>query len=280
MQVEIIKFIQSFSSSFLDLFFELITMFGEETLLVAISAYVFLSIDKRKGYRLIFTISSSACINSVIKNIVKAERPIGYEGITSNRLETATSYSFPSGHTQSSSSFWTSLYLIFKNKSYLITGIIIVLLVAISRLYLGVHWPIDVICGALFGLLWSVLFNKVFNYIEKNNGYYILFIMSLAFVISSLIFGDDDFHKVSGLFTGLSIGYYIETRFVNLSIESIKNKKILSYIILIFGLLFIKSVLKLIFPSTAIFTMLRYFFVGFWAFGIFPIIAKSISKSN
>lgn len=275
-QVEIIKFIQSFSSDFLDVFFEFITLFGEETILVLLAAFVFLSVDKNKGYKLIFTIASGTCFNALIKNIVKFERPIGIEGIVSKRVETATGYSFPSGHTQATSTFWSSLALITKNKSLYIFSAILIILVAVSRLYLGVHWPTDVIFGALFGFLWALIISKVFDYIQKNKCYKLLIGSSLVFVILTILLGDNDFYKSAGLLLGLSIGYVIEDKYVNLSIEMSKRNKSITYVILVVGLLIIKSVLKLIFPQTLIFSMIRYFFVGFWAFGITPIISQKL----
>lgn len=277
-QVEVIKFIQSFSNSFLDVFFEFLTLFGEETILVLLAAFIFLSVDKNKGYKLIFTIASGTCFNALIKNIVKFDRPIGIEGIVSNRVETATGYSFPSGHTQATSTFWTSLSIIVKNKILYVFSAILITLVAISRLYLGVHWPTDVIFGALFGVLWAILIGKVFDYIQKNKNYKLLVGSSLVFVILTILLGDNDFYKSAGLLLGLSIGYVIEDKYVNLSIDMTKRNKSITYVVLIVGLLIIKSGLKLIFPQTLIFSMIRYFLVGFWAFGITPVIAIKLKK--
>ncbi len=277
-QVEVIKFIQSFSNSFLDVFFEFLTLFGEETILVLLAAFIFLSVDKNKGYKLIFTIASGTCLNALIKNIVKFDRPIGIEGIVSNRVETATGYSFPSGHTQATSTFWTSLSIIVKNKNLYVFSAILITLVAVSRLYLGVHWPTDVIFGALFGVLWAIIIGKVFDYIQKNKNYKLLIGSSLVFVILTILLGDNDFYKSAGLLLGLSIGYVIEDKYVNLSIDMTKRNKSITYVVLIVGLLIIKSGLKLIFPQTLIFSMIRYFLVGFWAFGITPVIAIKLKK--
>lgn len=277
-QVEVIKFIQSFSNSFLDVFFEFLTLFGEETILVLLAAFIFLSVDKNKGYKLIFTIASGTCFNALIKNIVKFERPIGIEEIVSNRVETATGYSFPSGHTQATSTFWTSLSIIVKNKNLYVFSAILITLVAVSRLYLGVHWPTDVIFGALFGVLWAIIIGKVFDYIQKNKNYKLLIGSSLVFVILTILLGDNDFYKSAGLLLGLSLGYVIEDKYVNLSIDMTKRNKSITYVVLIVGLLIIKSGLKLIFPQTLIFSMIRYFLVGFWAFGITPVIAIKLKK--
>lgn len=277
-QIEIIKFIQSFSNTFFDYLFQVITLFGEESVLVLLSAVVFLSIDKNKGYKLIFTIASGTCFNALIKNIAKFERPIGIEGIISKRVQTATGYSFPSGHTQATSTFWSSVSLIFKKKLLYIISAIIILLVAISRLYLGVHWATDVVFGAIFGIIWAILVDKAFDYIQKSKNYTALLATCLIFAVICFFIGDDDFFKSSGLLLGLAVGYVIENKYVNLNIIMSRKNKGIVYALLIGGLLLIKTGLKIIFPEMLMFSMLRYFLVGFWAFGIVPIIASRLNK--
>ncbi len=279
-QIEIIKFIQSFSNTFFDYLFQVITLIGEESVLVILSAIVFLSVDKNKGYKLIFTIASGTCFNALIKNIAKFERPIGIEGITSKRVHTATGYSFPSGHTQATATFWTSASIIFKKKVLWIFSIIIILLVAISRLYLGVHWATDVFFGAIFGVIWAVLVDKAFDYIQKSKNYIALIASSIIFAIVCFLIGDEDFFKSSGLLIGLAVGYVIENKYINLNINMSRKNKGIVYVLLIGGLLIIKTGLKLIFPELLIFSMLRYFIVGFWAFGIVPLIANRLNRQT
>lgn len=277
-QIEIIKFIQSFNNTFFDYLFQIITLFGEESVLVLLSSIVFLSIDKSKGYKLIFTIASGTCFNALIKNIAKFERPIGIEGITSKRVHTATGYSFPSGHTQATATFWSSVSIIFKKRAIRIFTAVIILLVATSRLYLGVHWATDVVFGAIFGIIWAILIDKAFDYIHKSKNYIALIASSIAFAVLCFLIGDEDFFKSSGLLLGLAVGYVIENKYVNLNIIMSRKNKGIVYVLLIGGLLLIKSGLKIILPETLIFSMIRYFLVGFWAFGIVPIIASRLNK--
>jgi len=72
-----------------------------------------------------------------------------------------TSYSFPSGHSYSAVAFYGLLtYLLYKKykyKSIPIIGTIFILSIAYSRLYIGVHYPHDIIFGLILGLLWIII---------------------------------------------------------------------------------------------------------------------------
>lgn len=77
-------------------------------------------------------------------------RPFDLGVVEPLRKHTATGYSFPSGHTQTATSFW-SVWMIHLNKKYFYyVGSALVLLIRLSRIYLGVHWPMDHTRGTIF----------------------------------------------------------------------------------------------------------------------------------
>ena len=168
MELEILRNIQSIANPFLDKLFELITICGEQLVLISIMCIIYWAIDKKFGEYLAYSVLTSVLLNNSIKDIFKMKRPIGEEGIRTLRAETATGYSFPSGHTQGTASFYGAIAIYLKKRIYYIISTIIILLIGFSRLYLGVHYPKDVIVGAILGVAVSLmsyyLFNKVNHY--------------------------------------------------------------------------------------------------------------------
>ena len=98
------------------------------------------------------------CVNIFIKNIVNRPRPLlSYESLI-QLIRTGES-SFPSGHAASSFAAATSLFLYRKKvglPAYLLAGAI-----AFSRLYIGVHYPTDVLTGMVIGVMCGVVVNKL-----------------------------------------------------------------------------------------------------------------------
>ena len=217
---------------------------------------------------------TSVLVNGAIKDIFKAKRPIGEPGIRSLRVETATGYSFPSGHTQGTASFWSAIAIYLKkNYMYGISGLIIVL-VAISRLYLGVHYPKDVLFGAIFGILTSFITYKLFN--KVNNKIALYFITFIIFIPALLYAHSADFIKGMGTFLGFALGIYVEKKYVNFSVEGKSINKILRVVIGLAILILLKVGLKAVFPNKLVFHFLRYFIIVFFGIGLYPAIFKKL----
>lgn len=150
--------------------FKIITFFGSVKMIGLVSFVVLLLILIKKKYRLLFFIASSIIIGvgivpQVIKKIIQRPRP-------SHSLITETGFSFPSGHATSTTFLYSflamliCLYMIrhFRHK-YIIFAFVflLIIMVMISRVYLGVHYPSDVIAGFFLGLCESTLGIYLFN---------------------------------------------------------------------------------------------------------------------
>jgi len=264
MQIEIIKSIQSMISPFWDVFFQLVTMTGEEYFYIIAAAIIFWCVNKKFGYKLGFALLTSTIINISLKNLFNTTRPIGALGIRSLRLETATGPSFPSGHTQGSATFWISSIIQVRKKWIYIIGIVVILLVAYSRLYLGLHYPIDVIGGIVIAIIWTFISNYIFEYAQKTKRLWILIAIILPFIFGMIYLREKTYYTIVGTTLGFCSGYIIESKYVQFNVKNTRVKQLIKLVFGIGILLTFKSAFKVIFPVNIIFDFFKYFIVGLW----------------
>ena len=272
MELEILRHIQSIANPFFDFLFQLITICGEQIVLISIISIIYWALDKKFGEYIAYSVLTSVLLNNAIKDIFKMKRPIGEEGIRTLREQTATGYSFPSGHTQSASSFYGSMAIYLKNRVMYIIATVMIILIGFSRLYLGVHYPKDVIVGGILGVLTSLICYKLYNRVENKM---LLYVVTFAIFIPALTFAHSaDFIKGMGTYLGFIIGIYIEKRYVNFSTEGNTGNKIIRVLLEIVILLVLQLGLKVILPSGTIFSFIRYALISLIGIGVYPMIFK------
>ena len=272
MELEILRHIQSIANPFFDFLFQLITMCGEQIVLISIISIIYWALDKKFGEYIAYSVLTSVLLNNAVKDIFKMKRPIGEEGIRTLREKTATGYSFPSGHTQSSASFYGAMAIYLKKKAMYIIATIMIISIGFSRLYLGVHYPKDVIVGGILGVLTSLICYKLYNRFENKM---LLYVITFIVFIPALTFAHSaDFIKGMGTYLGFVIGMYIEKKYVNFSIEGSTTVKVIRVLLGILILLVLQVGLKAIFPSETIFSFISYALISFVGIGIYPMIFK------
>lgn len=145
--------------------FLIITNLGSPYVLILLTLLSFLLKNKKLSFIITANLGLITIINQVLKFIVKRPRP------SDLFLIVETGYSFPSGHSMVSLSFYGLLiyfiYKYFKNKKLKVFLImllsLIIVLIGVSRVYLGVHFVSDVISGFLLSLSYLIIFIKVIN---------------------------------------------------------------------------------------------------------------------
>lgn len=165
--------IQSYRNNSLTKVFEVITHLGDRVaylVATAIGAGFFLVKYGRWKFTLqtILVLLLSSLSNLVLKKVINRERP------TFEHLVAVSTLSYPSGHSMSAMAFYGFLvYLSFRlSRSWWVKGAssigfgLLILLIGISRIYLGVHYPSDVIAGFMGGLIWVAFCVVVFNVID------------------------------------------------------------------------------------------------------------------
>jgi len=144
-----------------------ITNLGSTVVIVILGLIMFLLIwrkwSKNEACRLVVTMLGGVILNNLLKIMIRRPRPM-----LMLPLVKENSYSFPSGHAMNATIFYllvaVYIYKFLGKKKYkwifVISLIFLVLLIGFSRVYLGVHYPSDVVSGILMGFLWLVIIRK------------------------------------------------------------------------------------------------------------------------
>ena len=168
--VAVYQFVDSIMNPVLDTIFTLITHLGDTPGIIwwVLAVILFIPKKTRKlGVLLIAGLAIASAVNNLaLKNIIERPRPYnidpsvwtnaGYEYIWPGLIDKSSSWSFPSGHTSSSIGAGLALLLGCCKDKKLALGIpafILSLLIGFSRIYVHVHYPSDVVAGAVVGLL-------------------------------------------------------------------------------------------------------------------------------
>ena len=133
-----------------------ITYFGDEIAFLVTALVLFWCVDKRKGYYILAVGFIGTMANQFMKLWFRIPRPWVLDEnftILEQARDAATGYSFPSGHTQSAVGTFGGIAATTKNKVIRVIAIVIAVLVPFSRMYIGVHTPLDVLVAAAMAVV-------------------------------------------------------------------------------------------------------------------------------
>lgn len=163
---QILLWIQDLRTDWLTAFFTTITHLGDGGILWILATVALLIPKKTRKAGLAMAIALALTfltVNLLLKPVIARTRP--YEVVEGLRLlvNPAHDYSFPSGHSSSSMAAAVAMFgaLPYKWKPVGWCAVILAVLICISRLYVGIHYPTDVLCGALIGIILSIPSVKV-----------------------------------------------------------------------------------------------------------------------
>lgn len=171
----ILDWIQStLRSPFMDNVMSFITRLGDHGTIWILLGIILLLFPKtrRCGFTVLLSLAiSSFAANILIKPLISRIRPFYSNPEIALFIPPPSGYSFPSGHSTSSFAAATSVFLC--NKAAGIPTLILAFLVAFSRLYLYVHYPSDVITGAILGVVSAILIEKLMaKWLPKFSAYF------------------------------------------------------------------------------------------------------------
>ena len=169
--IDFIKMIQQVDSPLLDSFFRAVTSLGNELFYLILFPFLLWCIDFYLGIKVGIIFLLSVLANTEIKEIFQQPRP--FDILPEIQKAYASGYGFPSGHAQSSVVVWSSITYWKKQTWIRNLSILLILLIGFSRIYLGVHFPTDVLGGWLIGWLilglsYFILLKSKFNFIPES----------------------------------------------------------------------------------------------------------------
>ena len=302
--MEFLYFLESIRNPVLDAIMSVVTYLGDEIAFLALALAVFWCFDKKRGYYLLSTGFCGVILNQILKLTFRIPRPWvldpNFKPIAS-AVPAATGYSFPSGHTQNVSCTFGGVARFSKVLWIRIVSIAVIVLVAFSRMYLGVHTPLDVGVSLLIGAVLVFALYPLFEYARRHeNAYYVIFgaffLVSVAFLAFTLILPGfvelDAFHSyegqknactILGATAGMLVAYPIDRHFVKFDEKASVLGQILKLAVGLICVLAVKEGLKALFTigvevEPLAFRAVRYFAVVVFAGCIFPMTFKWFSK--
>jgi membrane-associated phospholipid phosphatase len=261
---DIILGIQTIANPVLDWFFMAITFLGNEDFYIAVLPVIYWCVDKKFGIRLAIVFLASVYINSLLKDIFATTRPDPAD-VRVLYGQSGGGYAFPSGHSQGSVTFWGVIAWELKKAWFWVLAVFLMIAVGISRLYLGVHWPIDVLGGWLIG---AVILGVYFLYdakVDHSRSFLNMWgLIALVLIVGVVLFLIHPAGHIVGVFVGMSIGYLLEEKLVDFDPRSVWWYQVLKVLVGLAVVFAIRIGLKKLFPEGDIFDAIRYLIIGIW----------------
>jgi membrane-associated phospholipid phosphatase len=259
--------LQRFRSPALDAFFYYITLFGTEWFFIAVLPILYWTWNKKAGYRMALVFLLGEWTKNALKAAIRAPRPQPSPGAEVLHPETGPGYSFPSGHAESSTVFWGQLALEAKRKWVWFVATVLIALVSISRVYMNLHWPKDILGGFVLGVILLALYNGACAVWANLQVPFAVRLACTLIVPAGMYFcyREHDALIVIGFMIGFPVGRLLEERYLEWDERASLPVNALKVVLGLGVLLAIRFGLKLVFPETAAADIARYAIAGLWA---------------
>lgn len=277
-----------------------ITYLGDEIAFLVIALILFWCVDKRRGYYILSVGFIGTMANQFMKLWFRIPRPWVLDSTLNpmeQALEGAGGFSFPSGHTQSSVGTFGGIAYTAKNKVVKIVGLIIAVLVPFSRMYVGVHTPLDVGVAAVMAV---VLIFLVKPFVTSSNGKLFPVLMAIMTVLAvgylcfvelypfpadidpeRLASGVRNAYTMMGCLIGLLVVYIVDEKWLHFPVKSVWWAQIIKVVVGLLLVLAIKSGAKEILNTLFgeyIGRGVRYFLMVIMAGIVWPLSFKLFAK--
>lgn len=267
----VILWFQQFSPA-LDLPFKALTFLGDETFYLVFMPLFYWCIDRRTGSRLFFLLLFSAYLNAIAKVLADQPRPFNYDHRVQAIVD-ADGGGMPSGHTQNAVVVWGFLAARSGKKITWLIAAFLMVGIPLSRVYLGVHFPTDLIGGYLLGGIFLILYllsapRFEIWLVEKGFAWQLLIALLWPLLLVLLNPTSDKYVlSMASVLMGACTGFVLERRFVGFDCEGGWRKRALRYLLGVIVLFGLWGGLKLAFKGmepAALLRFIRYALVGLW----------------
>lgn len=170
MELRFLDFLQTIHTPLLDRILAFITSLGNAGIIWIVLAVVLLILPKTRKTGIIVAaalLMDLILCNLILKNLVARVRPYDVNTAIAILIKKSLDFSFPSGHTAASFAAMTALFLAKMKKAW-IAALVLAVLIAFSRLYFYVHYPTDVLGGAVVGILSGIIGYAIVEKIDKR----------------------------------------------------------------------------------------------------------------
>ncbi len=301
-QMDFLRWIATWRTPFLDAVFGAITYLGSELGLIAVALIFFWCVSKRDGYYLFMVGFAGTILNQFLKLTFRVDRPWvidpTFEPVASAKPD-ATGFSFPSGHTQTAVGLFGGIARTEKPQWIRWLCLVPIIGVPLSRMYLGVHTPQDVVVSFILAFLLVFALYPVTVKAWQNPKHmaillgscallsllYLLFVLFFPFPADmdpvNLASGRENAHTMFGVLLGLCVVYFIDLRYLHFDTKAPLLGQIAKLVIGAAIVLGLKAVLKAplnLLVGEDMQHLIRYFILVVFAGGVWPLTFPFFAK--
>lgn len=288
-EVFLIVFLQN-HLQFLTPLFYYISDLGDQIFIIIISSFIYWIYDKEKGKLFLIILFAGIMTNVFLKNLVIRRRPyFDHEAIRCIRPAEykypaddvlLQGFSFPSLHATNVTIIFS--FIMAEIRKNWVTAIccFLIFLVCLSRLFLGVHYPTDVIAGVILGIIIVFVMYYVYNKVKEK--WKLFLVLCVLGLIGFLFTQNFDYFRAYGILIGLCASILIEEKYVNFK----NTRNVLRAIIRLFVGLMVIGVfyilIMMFLPKSgfinSIAAVILYALCFIVALGLYPMIFKKFDK--
>ena len=273
---------------------QIITYLGEETVFMVVAIVLFWCVDKWKGYFILSVGFAGTIFNQFLKLVFRVPRPWTYDEslIVPSAREGASGYSFPSGHTQNAVGTYGGIARGTKRKWLAVVCLVLMVLIGFSRMYLGAHYPSDVLVALLIGAALVLIMYPILNRAKEEPKVMYAFLgVMLLIAVGYLLFvklwqfpedidrenyrsGVKNAYTLLGCLLAMIVDYTVDLRKIRFKEQAPLPGQLLKVVLGVAGVLAIRVGLSWLFGKIShhlFWNAVRYFCMVVFAGAVWPL---------